>query len=377
MAEVFRFHTVTHYAAAIRIYGYHLLKADVLHEGTILQPREKDGVIDPLLGLSPGKFTVSFESCKMELEIIESEIFKAPGSGLAKWTDIYLMIYTNNRGEAEHILTKFITEATNFVKPINDYQMAVQIYDPKGGWRFISNLPRRPINTIYLDPVAKQKLLNDINAFIADEDDYIKFGIPYKRCYLFHGKIGSGKSSLTFALASLLKRNIAIFNFSIGITDTMFISAISQLTSDKILVLEDLDALFVDRSPTETNNVSFSALLNVLDGVCRKSGLITFITSNHIDRLDPALLRPGRVDYIMEFTFAGKNQIKQMYDQFLPNQSHNFDEFYDNIKGKRINMSLIQKFLFEHRKDPDILKFEHELTLLIIKHEERDRIGIS
>jgi hypothetical protein len=373
----FQFHTVTHYAAAIRIYGYHLLKSKFSCKnirGTILQPREKDGVIDLLLGLSPGRFTISNE---LELEIVESEIFKAPGSGLAKWTDIYVTISANDLTEAERIFTKFITEATNFVKPVNDYQMAVQIYDPKGGWRFISNLPRRPMDTIYLDPIAKQKLLNDITAFIADEDDYVKFGIPYKRCYLFHGKIGSGKSSLIFALASLLKRNIAIFNFSVGVTDPMFISAISQLTSDKILVLEDLDALFVDRSPTETNNVSFSALLNVLDGVCRKSGLITFITSNHVDRIDPALLRPGRIDYIMEFTFAGKNQIKQMYDQFLPNQPHNFDEFYDIIEGKRINMSLIQKFLFEHRKDPNILKFEHELITLVIKHEEKDRIGIS
>lgn len=177
---------------------------------------------------------------------------------------------------------------------------------------------------------------------------------------------------MIFALASLFKKNISIFNFSVGITDTVFISAISQLGHDRFLVLEDLDSLFVNRSPTDTNNVSFNALSNVLDGACRKNGLVTFITCNHINNLDPALLRPGRIDYMMKFEFAAKNQIKEMYNKFLPNQPH---KFYENVKGKKINMSLIQKFLFEHRKDFNITQFEDELTDLIIQHQEKEKVG--
>lgn len=382
MISPFKFHTSKQYADAIRVYGFHLIKNNLEDSiqnditADIITSQDNNGTMEPVLGLPIGAILIPYKPYQIEVEITESKEFKGSGSGLAKWIDVYVNIFASNLTEAEKVFIKFCVDAMNIMQPIDEFKLAVQIYDPKCGWRHISNLSKRPMDTIYIDPIAKQKLMNDIQNFVNDEEEYIKFGIPYKRCYLFHGKAGSGKTSLILALASLLKRNISIFPFSVGITDATFIAAISQLNNDRILVLEDLDALFINRNTHDTNTVSFSALLNVLDGACRKDKMITFITSNYIKLLDSALLRPGRVDYLMEFSFAGKNQIKEMYDKFIPNQAHNFNKFYEVVNNRKINMSLIQKYLFEHRKDQDITKSLKELSALITKHEEKDPVGI-
>jgi SpoVK/Ycf46/Vps4 family AAA+-type ATPase len=380
----FRFHTVSNYAATIRIYSYHLSRSnpDLASDSTFtpiyLSTRETDGVVEVLLGMPDGHYEFAYKTHAMAIKTDESPIFKGTGSGsLQKWIDVYVYVEAATREDAEQIFTEFVNDAIKFTKKKEETKVSIQIYDVGYGWRQISNLPRRPIDTIYLDPVEKKKLVDDVVRFTKEEAEYIEYGIPYKRCYLFQGTPGSGKTSLIFALASMLKKDISIFNFSAEVTDVTFISAISQLSTDRILLLEDLDSLFVDRNQVGTNHVSFSALQNVLDGVCRKDKMITFITTNHIKRLDPALLRPGRVDYMMEFTFATRKQVKQMYDKFLPSQPHNFDTFYELVRGKKINMSLVQKFLFEHRRDPDILQFERELSKLIIEHEEKDAMGTA
>ena len=376
----FKFLTTLRYANVIRIYGYHLLRDDPSIVGVILSSHEKNGLARLFLGLSAGKYwpvmDTEASAVSLEIEVIESEVVKEHAPNLSKWTDVYVTVPAVTRTAAEHIFTDFINSARQHTDIGEDFKVPVQIYDAKQGWRSISNIPNRPMDTIYLDPTVKQHLLQDLNHFVADEEDYAQYGIPYKRCYLFQGTPGSGKTSLIMAIAAMLKKGINFFNFSAEITDLTFISAVSQLSHDKILVLEDIDALFIDRSRTDSHCVSFSALLNVLDGICHKHKMMTFLTSNHTDRLDPALFRPGRVDYIMDFTFVGHHQVKQMYDRLLPTQSEQFDAFYTLIRGKKINMSLIQKFLFEHRKDPNIMEFDEELANLITKHREKDRIGV-
>ena len=90
--------------------------------------------------------------------------------------------------------------------------------------------------------------------------------------------------------------------------------------------------------------VSFSGILNVLDGMARKNGLITFMTTNYVNRLDKALIRPSRVDVIMKFKDATEDQIKQMYSRFFPERD-DFDKFYNKISHIHFSICAIQKFL--------------------------------
>lgn len=76
-----------------------------------------------------------------------------------------------------------------------------------------------------------------------------------------------------------------------------------------IILLEDIDAIFVDRTSVQENQsrgVTFSGLLNALDGVRSQEGRILIMTTNHREKLDPALMRPGRADCHIELNYASE-----------------------------------------------------------------------
>ena len=391
MALPFIFRTTNQYFSALRIFTQHLSES---RSGggnkviDIVSSQEYMGQLEVHYGITPKEHyslvytPTDTKAYDIKVCIEESDIFKGTGAGLAKWVELFITIMANDVTEAKNVMTCYLDDAISYTKLKDHANISIQIFDRQLGWRFISELPLRPMDTIYIDPEEKRQLVDDVSQFIASEKEYTRFGIPYKRCYLFHGTAGSGKSSLIFAIASLLKRSIAIFNFSTEMNDTTFISAISNLPSERILVFEDIDAIFTDRSPIDTNNVSFSALLNVLDGMCRKESMLVFITTNHISKLDPALLRPGRIDYIMKFTYASMKQMRQMYDMFRREKGSDkeFTKFYNIVKNKKINMSLVQKFLFEKRNTPEARMIEDdredELRKLVGEHEEKNPIGI-
>lgn len=386
--DVYTFRSFNAYSSVIRNYTYHLWKSQSTTKKVtdILQDFASD---TPSFTLSPGeKYEVSYESRRdiplgfkrpVIVHVKESESFKGTGVSVMKWSEIFLTTTGETYLDAAAYIKDYIKDALEFskTKKIKDV-VNIYTYEKIGGWRPLSSLPPRSIDTIYMDPVVKTKLVDDVNNFISSEQEYIKYGIPYKRCYLMEGIPGSGKSSTIFAIASMLKKDINIFNFSAEVTDNIFISAVSETPSDRILVLEDIDTLFSDRSPIDTNHVSMSAILNVLDGVCRKDKMLVFITTNYLSKIDKAILRPGRMDLILKFSFASKIQIKQMYEKFRGERANptEFDWFHKAILGKKVGMSLIQKFLFEHKDRDRLVEYEKELTTLIGMYEERDPLGI-
>lgn len=91
-----------------------------------------------------------------------------------------------------------------------------------------------------------------------------------------------------------------------------------------IVLLEDIDAVFVDRvsaKKAEGRTVSFSGLLNAIDGVRSTDGRILFMTTNHKEKLDPALLRAGRADVHIKLDFASYNQIEKLFLKFFPGEN--------------------------------------------------------
>jgi len=154
--------------------------------------------------------------------------------------------------------------------------------------------------------------------------------------------------------------NISIFNFGPDVDDAIFMKAISTLPENSILLLEDVDALFVNRDSKSRSYITFSGILNTLDGVSRRHKLITFITTNYVDKLDSALLRPGRIDYIVNFDHATKEQIESMFNNFRPDDTL-FEEFYKKIKNTKFTTAILQKFFFKYRKEESIIDKVNEL----------------
>ena len=258
-------------------------------------------------------------------------------------------------------LLDFVEEARKFciipkTQPMIKY-ISIKQYDIQmNKWTQLSQLKKRSLDSIFLDKGQAETLKNDLENFLDSEDIYEKYGIPYKRNYLLYGIPGTGKTSLIFSIASELNMGVSIFSFVPGIDDTIFMKCVNSLPSNSILVLEDIDGVFVNRDKDYNNKsmISFSGILNTLDGMGRKDKLITFMTTNFKDELDIALLRPGRIDYKLEFTYATQHQIIKMYDLFV-NENENRKRFISHLKNKKITTCVLQKFLFEFREEANIM----------------------
>src|SRR5258706_6367413 len=211
-------------------------------------------------------------------------------------------------------------------------------------------------------------LLADSKDFLRSEKWYADRGIPYRRSvihccdtiskltivlyrgYLLYGTPGSGKSSLIHALAGELALDIYVISLSASwMNDSTFTNLMSRIPARSILLLEDLDAAFtnstsrdsdstgapegkkegpknkdedekkdVKKEGNDQNTLSLSGLLNSLDSIQASEGRILFATTNHLERLDPALSRPGRMDVWVEFKNASKYQAEGLFRNFFP-----------------------------------------------------------
>jgi hypothetical protein len=247
-------------------------------------------------------------------------------------------------------------------------------------WSKLSDLQKRSFDTIILEDGIKEKIVKDLEIFVNSEKDYIKYGIPYKRNYLFHGKPGTGKTSLVTAMANHLRRSIYIISFDISMTNDLLHKAInSMLDENVILLLEDIDCIFTDRSTETNSHVSFSALLNVLDGVGRQKKLITVITTNHVEKLDPALVRPGRIDMMIGFDICTGKQLANLFTLYNRIYSkENLKNIENLVKEYKLTPSSISGFLFRQRNvdltDENLLKyFDQYLKEILIDRNKIDR----
>lgn len=175
-------------------------------------------------------------------------------------------------------------------------------------------------------------------------------GVPYRRGYLLYGPPGTGKTSFTQAIAGLCKLNLCYLNLSDSdMSDDMLNRFLSEAPERSIILLEDVDAMFVQRDGLKRGKLSFSGFLNALDGVRSQEGQIMFMTTNHKERLDPALLRPGRADVHVKLDNASEKQIRGIFERFFPNQTALTDKFVTSVPVGRLSMAKLQSHLLIYR----------------------------
>ncbi|KZV88770.1 P-loop containing nucleoside triphosphate hydrolase protein [Exidia glandulosa HHB12029] len=233
-------------------------------------------------------------------------------------------------------------------------------------WTQAIQKTRRSMDSLVLPSGVQEKLLSDAREFLTSEKWYRDAGVPYRRGYLLHGVPGSGKTSTIHALASELC--LPIYSISLamkGLDDGGLQALVAETPPDCILTLEDIDCAFPDRKrsgraelqqderppasgssegdqapntgadaavatipgaaprprgdPNITaSSVTLSGLLNVIDGVWSEEGRIIIATTNHIENLDPALIRPGRLDVRVEYKACTRDQAERMFTRFFP-----------------------------------------------------------
>ena len=218
-------------------------------------------------------------------------------------------------------------------------------------WTRVATRPSRPMDTVVLEHDQKERVLADINEYLHPGSPrwYANRGIPYRRGYLFHGPPGTGKTSLSFAIAGIFGLDIyCISLLEPTLTEEDLGLLFNNLPRRCVVLLEDIDSAGLvrrdepeeaekakdkdantqigaeiakaiksvqDKSDKTKNNqgISLSGLLNAIDGVASHEGRVLVMTTNFPEKLDEALIRPGRVDMEVGFTMASRSQIRKLF----------------------------------------------------------------
>lgn len=213
-------------------------------------------------------------------------------------------------------------------------------------WGTVTNYRPRTLDSVILPVGEKEKLLQAIDNFTKAEPRYRSLGIPYHFGVELDGPPGTGKTSLASALAHHYKKNLYILSLTDMHSDDHLQEAMAQVYKDSIVLFEDIDAAGIPMRKTAITaipkvydpagireveegeqgiekflgkGVTLSGLLNVLDGLQAPDSVIYLMTTNHHENLDPALLRPGRIDYRLTMEHAHITQKAELFHRFFPN----------------------------------------------------------
>ncbi|OAA62971.1 BCS1-like ATPase [Cordyceps fumosorosea ARSEF 2679] len=211
---------------------------------------------------------------------------------------------------------------------------SVSTYGTDSYWQRCMSRPNRDFSTVILPDKVKADIIADAGDYLdpATRRWYANRGIPYRRGYLLYGPPGTGKSSLSVALAGYFRMKIYIVSLSsLTATEENLASLFAELPTNCIVLLEDIDTAGLsktretkkddddkegggsDNAPTGQGQLSLSALLNILDGVAAQEGRVLIMTTNHLESLDKALIRPGRVDMIIPFQLADADMSESIF----------------------------------------------------------------
>lgn len=273
----------------------------------------------------------------------------------------------------QRIVRDFLNDAHQVAEEQNANKLTIFTGDLYQNWNMLAHRSVRPLESVILDEGVKEAAAGDIRNFLSSEDWYRSMAIPFHRGYLFYGPPGSGKSSLAIALASEFQMDVYLLNLS-NLNDGRLLSLMSQMPSHSILLIEDIDSAFMKRDAL--GNVTFSGFLNALDGIHAKDGLIVFMSTNHLDRLDEALLRPGRIDCKIYLGMASQYQIRRMFLRFFPEAAEQSVIFAKTLEARQLSMAALQEYLLARRNSCERALGDIEL-LRTNTQEAVDRVAIT
>jgi len=204
---------------------------------------------------------------------------------------------------------------------------------------------KRPLSSIILPYEIKDDLIKDVQEFIQKKEWYRSMNVPWRRGYLLYGPPGNGKSSLIHAVASEI--NFPIYMISMKNKEEHdLVEFFRSVPENSIILMEDID---LDGTQLDgQTKLNLSTLLNILDGVSAREGRIVFMTTNHVVRLDPALIRPGRADRKFEIANPKAEQIAQMLRRFFP-ESKDSEGFARRAVEYTPSMAAIQGYLLKYK----------------------------
>lgn len=226
-----------------------------------------------------------------------------------------------------------------------------------GYWSLGAKRTARTLDSVILPEGQMEMLLADCRQFLAAEEWYARMGLPYRRGYLLHGVPGSGKTTSVLAVAAALGRSVWSLSLSAsGMNDTTLNRLMLGVRRGSIILIEDVDVAFPTRRSEKqdagASQVTLAGLLGALDGAVAQEGCLVFMTTNHPEALDPAIIRPGRADYHLEFSYATAAQAERLFRRFFPGAEHAARQFGVNASRRPVTVADLQQHLLLYRDAP-------------------------
>lgn len=287
--------------------------------------------------------------------------------------------YLNFIAERSATYTSRSREVKIFTNPRNSH--GFHQYTLSGSrrmWEEVFYQHPSTFETLAMEPSLKDSIMADLTAFTTDKAFYERTGRAWKRGYLLYGPPGTGKSSMIAAMANFLKYDIYDLELSQVRTNGKLRQLLLQTTNRSIIVLEDIDCSVkftssrsskakTSRSTMsmpgdvtgedDSNKVTLSGLLNFVDGLwsCCGDERIFVFTTNHIEKLDKALLRPGRMDMQIELSYCTFPSFRVLAQNYLSVRDHPlFEKIEPAFVGKTLTPAQIAEILIKDKSDVDI-----------------------
>jgi ATP-dependent 26S proteasome regulatory subunit len=254
-------------------------------------------------------------------------------------------------------------------------------------WKEYEFISKRTFNNVFFN--KKNKLIENLDFFINNKSEYEKNGNSYTLGIALSGPPGTGKTSIVKSIANYLNRHIIVIPLNkIKTAEDLYECFFEETYSpdnptgsvkfeNKIILLEDIDCMtdivkkrkentsykennseLLNASSKKNRNVlevinedektiTLSDILNIIDGINENTGRIIIMTSNHFDKLDPALIRPGRIDNHIKLDKADINTINEIclhyYNKISTEDISGLDKIFTpaeviNIKNNSNNL---------------------------------------
>ncbi|KAF7880463.1 uncharacterized protein EAF02_007309 [Botrytis sinoallii] len=264
-------------------------------------------------------------------------------------------------------------------------------------WMSIKKIPSRPLKHVFMDKTVKERIVLKFDTFYSQKDEdkklYEELGYKHKLVCLFHGESGTGKTSTITSLAHRYQLNVCLVNLQKQNEEDLKI-ILHRLPESSMIVFEDIKpSTFEDYKPeSNKEGISLATFLNMLDGLTSLEGNIIIMTTNYFQELHdfcPELLREGRVDEAVKFTYIDEEQAKSMFHAYTSPDtelteldSESLDQgmkFGKLLDGMKVRHSAVQKYLLKWIKNSNgaFHHAEEWLDNMLAENSDKTKTQIS
>ncbi|KAL0739790.1 hypothetical protein Bca4012_081303 [Brassica carinata] len=239
-------------------------------------------------------------------------------------------------------------------------------------WRSIPFNHPCTFDNIAMETDLKNKVKSDLESFLKGRQYYNRLGRVWKRSYLLYGPSGTGKSSFVAAMAKFLDYNVYDIDLSRVRDDSDLKMLLLQTRRKSVIVIEDLDRFISSKSTTA---VSVSGILNFTDSIltsCAADERITVFTMAGKEQMDPAMIRPGRVDVHIHFPLCDFTAFKTLASNYLGVREHKLFPQVEGIfqSGASLSTAEIGELMIANRSSPT-RALRHVISALQIDGDRR------